>query len=673
MKKKSFFVFFLLLMGFLAYAGLPIPSSIIEESYFDEEKFVYVTKLKPGIHYLTEPLSSLGLTLKVPSIIEGDPNNKTILSGAIPISNWEVTPEGWWKAYLPEVATGKLHFEQLYVNGKRATRARTPDKGWFYLNNSKETIHVRGTGRVPEYTTAELQADPTHLASLKGLSKAELGNVMIMFYHKWDNTRKYLDYYDLEGGKMFLTGFGMKPWNPLQKGTRFVMENYKNALTQPGEWFLDKSRELFYIPRQGETPENSVAHAPILTRLLEINGDPNIPNAGLTFKNISFQHCGYRMPKTGDDPAQAAAPVSAAIEISNESGIHFIDCEVKHTGNYGIWFKGGSSHCKVTGTYLADLGAGGIKIGEPIELPKEQVVHDIHIENNIITQAGRVFPCGVGVAILHAYNNKVLHNEIFDLFYSGISVGWTWGYAESPAYNNEIAYNHIHHIGWAELSDMGAVYTLGISPGTRVHHNVIHDVYSYGYGGWGLYTDEGSTGIQMDRNLVYNCKSGGFHQHYGRENVIENNIFAFGGNWQLQHSRVEPHLSYSFTKNIVIGDTGHLLQGAWDRAKIDMDDNCYWDFRTSKPKFLKKSFPVWQWKKDKNSIVANPEFIDAKNGNFELKENSPVFALGFEPFDWQKAGVYGSEAWKAKAQLSPERKAEFDWRRENGKDSSLHY
>ena len=618
-----------------------------------------------------------------PLVIQGDANSKPMLSGGIKLSSWEKTPQGWWKTHVSEVERFGLKIEQLYVNGRRATRARTPDTGWFFIQGSSEEVHYRGSNRSPAYATQRLIANVKDLETLKNTPLDELGNVMAMFYHKWDNTRKYLNFVQPDSGYIFLNGTGMNSWNSLRKGTRFVLENYKEALSAEGEWFLDKTGDLYYIPRKEDNIESTIAYAPVLNQLLSIEGTATRPVKDITFRNISFLHAGYVMPIKGNDAMQAAATIDAAIELDFANNVNFEYCEIKHTGNYAIWFKRACSNSNLNNSYLYDLGAGGVKIGEPfLRGGIEPVTNNITVDNNIIQQAGKVFPCGVGVVIFNAANNRVTHNEISDLLYSGVSLGWMWGYENSalfttlmdkkgrlvfkkghyknPSVQNEIAYNHIHHIGWGELSDMGAVYTLGESPGTHIHHNVIHDIYSYDYGGWGLYTDEGSSDITMENNLVYGCKSGGFHQHYGKENIVRNNIFAFNHYYQLQFTRIEKHQSFSFTNNIVLMDHGVLLAGAWDKAKINMNNNCYWDLRAdSIPHFLSHSFKEWKKLKDRNSVVANPYFKDPYNLDFDFKNKRTIKKIQFKPFDYKNAGVYGSEDWKQKAKLSEERKKLF--------------
>ena len=128
-------------------------------------------------------------TPSVPVLIEGDEKDMPVFSGAITLTSWEKTPQGWWKTHIDEVTRYGVKIEQLFVNGNRAIRARTPDKGWFFVEGAEETVHYKGTGRSPEYATQRIRVKPEDMESLKGLSAEELNNVMVMCYHKWDNTR----------------------------------------------------------------------------------------------------------------------------------------------------------------------------------------------------------------------------------------------------------------------------------------------------------------------------------------------------------------------------------------------------------------------------------------------------------------------------------------------------
>ena len=588
-----------------------------------------------------------------PIVFEGDPVNKPIISAGKPIGGWWQTTEGWWQTRVTETAQYGWHFEQFYVNGRRATRARTPDKGFYTVENVKEDVHYRGTGRTPLYATQAIMTDSALLTPLKGLTQPEVEQVVARFYHKWDNTTKYLQYALPDSGRFFITGRGMNNWNDIRKGTQFCLENYRGALNAPGEWFLDLDGTLTYIPLPGEDMKTAKCFAPLLEQVVIIRGTEQKPVTDKIFRNIRFAHTANYTSRNGHEPSQVACELDAAIMIDHAQRIALEDCEIEHTGNYAVWIRKQCHNNRVERCFIHDIGGGGVKLGD-YWLPDEgdDVTSDNLVENCILRHLGLTFPCAGGVIIFHSAHNKVLHNDICDLRYTGVSVGWVWGYSRNPSHDNEVGFNHIHHIGWGELSDMGAVYTLGIQPGTTVHDNVIHDVWSYDYGGWGLYTDEGSTGITMENNLVYNTKCGGFHQHYGRDNIIRNNIFAWAWLQQLQDSRIEEHRSFTFEHNIVLMERGALIAGRW--GNVDMDYNCYYDITGNPITFMQEDRAAWQQKHDQHSVFADPQFRDATKFDFRLKSQKVARRIGFRPFDYSRAGVYGSEAWKQKAQMEPE-------------------
>ena len=208
---------------------------------------------------------------------------------------------------------------------------------------------------------------------------------------------------------------------------------------------------------------------------------------------------------------------------------------------------------------------------------------------------------------------------------------------------------------------MGGVYCLGGSEGTTVNNNVIHHVHSFDYGGWGLYTDEGSTGILLENNLVYNCKTAGFHQHYGKENTLKNNIFANNTKFQLQGSRIEDHLSVTFTNNIIWYGSDVLSSENWTKIKLRSDNNCYWNTHTKDIHFDKISFADWQKSgKDIHSVIADPGFVNPLQFDFRIKNKALIRKIGFKDIYYLQAGVYGSEEWKKLSVMDPAIAIQFD-------------
>jgi hypothetical protein len=578
------------------------------------------------------------------------------------IDGFEVIRPGLWRAFVPEAAEYGFRFEQLYVKGERRYRAQTPNRGEFYrVDRVTETAFDTPKGSV-DFAVHKVKLRGENIHAVSDIDRDEISRATIVFYHKWENLRKPVLHVSVQDTALYIGGRGMRPMTRIDGNSRYVIENCRKALDAPGEWLLENDGYLYYIPLPGETPETLECTVPVTERFITLKGDSEQPVEHIRFENLRFEVAGYLMPPGGNEPAQAAAHIEASVMADFASHIELLNCDIAHTGLHAIWFREQCTQSKIIHCHLYDLGGGGVKIGTTAMPADANVTHHITVHNNIIHHGGYVFPCSVGVIIFNGSDNEITHNEIADFRYSGVSVGWVWGYGHSPSKRNTIAYNHIHHLGWGELCDMGGVYTLGASEGTTVNNNVIHHIYSFNYGGWGLYTDEGSCDIVMENNLVYACKDAGFHQHYGKENIIRNNIFAFNKRSQLQLTRPEGHLSLSFTNNIIYFRDGTLMKSDnWTKANIAIASNCYWDERTGTPDFNGKTFAAWQASgRDKYGVIADPLFMNPDAFDFRFRRLSVAKKIKFKPFDYSQAGVYGDVAWIEKARMLPAALQEFD-------------
>jgi len=594
-----------------------------------------------GTYFLAEPLvlepRDSG-TAACPITYAAMPGAKPVISGGRAIAGWRQEEAGLWTADVPEAKGRKWPFRQLWVNGQRATLARSPNEGFYRIVGAAGPAVDPATGKKRDSSKSAFRVKPGDIQNWRGLRDADV----TVFFH-WETGILRIKSLDEATGTVTFTGDFKWPFWGRQ---RYYVENVLEALDAPGEWYLDADEgRLTYRPRPGEDMNAAAVVAPRLTQLVRLAGNPEKGELveHVHFRGLAFQHSDYVLEPEGHSDWQAAITVPAALDATGAHRCSIEGCEFSHLGSYAVAMRRGSKHDRIAENHVHDLAAGGVKIGdEGVPATEATETSGNEVSNNFVHDIGKVFYGAIGLWIGQSSDNLIAHNEVCDLNYTGISCGWTWGYGPTKAHHNRIEYNYVHHIGPGKLCDMGGIYTLGTSPGTVVRNNLIHDVWDWeeGYGAGGIYPDEGSSQILIENNVTYRTATAGLGIHYGKDLVARNNIIALGRDNQVYLGRRDKDSSLKFERNIVYYDEGKLFVR---ESRLEADHNVYWNARGEPVTFLNdQSLEQWRAKGlDLHSVIADPKFVDPQGGDFRLKPDSPALKLGFQPIDTSRAGLQG--------------------------------
>ena len=412
-------------------------------------------------------------------------NEKVTLSGGKKLEGWQKQKNGWWVCDIPEVKSGDWKFRQIYVNGDLRHRARKPNSGFLRVKGMPE-----GTPKTVNYHTdcqsfefAEGDINPKW---------RNLDDVEVIVYHFWTDSHLPIQSIDKKSnivtfkhkaGKTFTDDFS-------EDGARYIVENVFEELDAPGEWYLDKKEgKCYYFPFPDEKINQTEIVAPVIEKLIVFEGKPEKGEfiTNLKFQNLEFCYTNWDLPPGNSNDEQGSASVPAAVSLSGVQYCTFDHCGFKNLGTWAVEINKGCSNNTFSFNEIGNIATGGFRVkgGDYNEhiffrTSKNRIV------NNHIHHFGEVYPSAVGVLLQRTEGNLVSQNNIHHGYYTGISIGWEWGYQRSISRDNIIEHNHIHHIGQGLLSDMGAIYTLGVSPGTVIRNNLIHDVDANHYGGWGI-------------------------------------------------------------------------------------------------------------------------------------------------------------------------------------------
>ncbi len=589
-----------------------------------EPKSRVEVQLRGGRYFMAEPLvleAQDSGRPAAPVVYLAAPGEKPVLCGAVRIDGWKPAGDGIWSTAVPEVKAGRWFFRQLFVNGQRRYRPRLPKTGLF---------PVAGSGSKPENSAIYRAGD----FDPRWINRDDLE---IVFNQFWMASRLSIGSVDEE--KRLLT-FKSAGWRPPTWSKGYFVDNLREGFTEPGQWYLDRSSGLLsYRPLAGEDMTKVEVLAPVTRQLLRLDHVEHV-----VFRGLTFAYTAEPLPAGGFSYPQADVPFPAAIEARYSRHCQFEQNELAGGGQWGIELGRGCQDNAIVGNYLHDVGGGGIKVGETENPGNDDDAAERNlITDNVLADGDQVYLGAPAVWIGHSGGNRVAHNEIRGAWQWAVSVGWDWDYLPpNRARDNLIEDNHIHGLGRSEVGCHAAIYCLGLSPGTVIRRNHIHDVAG---GGYGICLDSGCSGVLVEDNLVHHCAGGFLSNYHCIGNIVLNNIFALSHEVAINRYGDPPPTGqtlscvYTFCRNVVYLAEGRLMdRDDWGDFQLVHDLNLFFD-RRGEVRFMKYSFEDWKAKgMDRGSVIADPLFVDPDHGDFNLRAGSPAFKLGFRPLDLRRVG-----------------------------------
>lgn len=467
-------------------------------------------------------------------------DGNAVVSGGVKITGWKKQGR-MYVADVPEFNGRPLEFRQLWVNGRKADRARD-------VADFEKMYRIRNIDKKNEI----LYVPAAAVKKILGERHAEM-----VIHEMWCVANLRIKGIKVQGDSAAVTFHQpeshihfMHPWpSPMVTkdghNSAFYLTNAKSLLDTPGEWYLDaKEQKVYYIPRKGEDMAKADVEAPAVETLMKIEGTPDTPVKGITIEGVTFSYATWMRPSiSGHAPLQAGMFMTeaykvrpkiirpngdhkldnqgwvgrpaAAVSVRCAEDINFKGCAIEHCASTGIDFfeytKGGS----ISRSTIRDVGGNGILAGSfgpeaheahlPYNPTDSRIIcTGLTIENNLITDVTNEDWGCVGIGAGYVRGIRILHNEISEVSYSGISMGWGWNQQPCAMADNRVKGNLIHHYA-KHMYDTAGIYTLGAQPHSFVEENVVRDIYSPGYAHdpnhwFYLYTDEGSSCIMVRNN-----------------------------------------------------------------------------------------------------------------------------------------------------------------------------